>query len=394
MLSSARSIAATDVNQDGARVVSGLSVATSFLPSLSVHWKLSISPFCTWFLSSWLITAYSPTSAWSAISGAMKIRVSFSSRFKRAECSAAPSATSSAVCTPPPVMMAMPTASIRRETSPQFFQNRIPLMLLMVAPRIPGGRSLLDLRRPVKLAVVVVIAVFGGDEAQLAIALQQLGPGLEHLAPFRILRHVDQRSPHLGDFVGGHLRIGHDAQVLVDLGGPQRAISEGLAARVARQYRAVHASGGDLVDPELRGGRLLVAGEHDLDVHLVAQQRVHRQPVAGEGVRRHEGNLLAVQVLQRVDRRILGHHDLRADAGAGGARDDLVADAVALRGEEVVGVLEVVTAALGDGVAFLRRLRQLELERHSALLADVRQDRIPVLSGQRDAALVQDVKRV
>jgi hypothetical protein len=32
--------------------------------------------------------------------------------------------------------MAMPTASIRRETSPQFFQNRIPLMLLMVAPRI------------------------------------------------------------------------------------------------------------------------------------------------------------------------------------------------------------------------------------------------------------------
>ena len=122
------------MNHDGATSVSGLSCATSFLPSLSVHWKLSISPFCTWFFSSWLITAYSPTSAWSAISGAMKVRVSFSSRFRRAECSAAPSATSSAVCTPPPVMIAMPTASIRRETSPQFFQNRIPRMLLSSSP--------------------------------------------------------------------------------------------------------------------------------------------------------------------------------------------------------------------------------------------------------------------
>ena len=139
MLSSARSITARAVNHDGALSVSGLSCATSFLPSLSVHWKLSISPFCTWFFSSWLITAYSPTSAWSAISGAMKVSVSFNSRFRRAECSAAPSATSSAVCTPPPVMMAIPTASMRRETSPQFFQNRIPRMLLIVGSPPPFG---------------------------------------------------------------------------------------------------------------------------------------------------------------------------------------------------------------------------------------------------------------
>ena len=94
MLSSAWSIAAIAVNQPGATSASGLSCARSFLPSLSVHWKLSTSPFCTWFLSSWLITAYSPTSAWSAMRGAMNVSVSFSSRFSRAECSAAPSATS------------------------------------------------------------------------------------------------------------------------------------------------------------------------------------------------------------------------------------------------------------------------------------------------------------
>ena len=125
-------MAATLVNQPGASSVSGLSRATSFLPSLSVHWKLSTSPFFTWLLSNCPITAYSPTSAWSAIRGAMKVSDSFNSRLRRAECSAAPSATSSAVCTPPPVTIAMPTASMRRDTRPQFFQNRIPRALLIV----------------------------------------------------------------------------------------------------------------------------------------------------------------------------------------------------------------------------------------------------------------------
>src|SRR6185503_9642110 len=70
------------------------------------------------------------------------------------------------------------------------------------------------------------------------------------------------------------------------------------------------------------------------------------------------------------------------------------AQPVALRGEEVVGVEEVVAVFLGNGVAFLRGLRQLELERHAALLADVRENRVPVLSRQRDAALVQHVEGV
>jgi hypothetical protein len=72
--------------------VSGLSRAVSLRPSLSVQTKLSTSPFFTWLLRSWLMTAYSPRIAWSAISGAMKVSVSFNSRFRRAECSAAPSA--------------------------------------------------------------------------------------------------------------------------------------------------------------------------------------------------------------------------------------------------------------------------------------------------------------
>src|SRR5688572_1409588 len=195
MLSSARSITARAVNHDGAVSISGLSCATSFLPSLSVHWKLSISPFCTWFLSSWLITAYSPSRAWSAISGAMKVRVSSSSRFRRAEGSAAPSATSSTVCTPPPVTIAMPTASIRRETSPQFFQNLSQRMSFIVASLCPTADvvRLLALSAAIVLAVVVVVAVLGRHKSQLARALQQLGAGLEHLAAFRILDHVDQR---------------------------------------------------------------------------------------------------------------------------------------------------------------------------------------------------------
>jgi len=53
----------------------------------------------------------------------MKASVSFCSRASRAECSAAPSATRRAVWTPPAATIAMPTASIRREISPQFLQN-------------------------------------------------------------------------------------------------------------------------------------------------------------------------------------------------------------------------------------------------------------------------------
>src|SRR5687768_6834122 len=301
MLSSARSITATLVNHVGATSGSGLSCATSLLPSLSVHWKLSISPFCTWFLSSWLITAYSPSSAWSAISGAMKVRVSFSSRLRRAECSAAPSATSRAVCTPPPVMIAMPTASMRRDTSPQSFQNRMRPLLIFPSPVTclsPAG--LLHLRRAVEVAMVVVVAVFGRDEAELAGALQQLGAGLEHLAALGIVDHVDQCRAHRGHLVGGHLGVRHDAQVLIDLGSPQRAVGERLAARIALHDRAVHTRGLHLAHPQLGRRSLLVAGEYHVDLHSGLEQRVHRQPIAREGVRRHEGDVLAVQVVQRL----------------------------------------------------------------------------------------------
>jgi hypothetical protein len=123
MLCSSCSISATRANQPGASSLSGTSCAMRRLPSLSVQVKRSTSPRLTWFFSSWSIAAYSPTSAWSATSGAMNASVSFCSRARRAECSDAPSATSRAVCTPPAAMIAMPTASMRREISPQFFQN-------------------------------------------------------------------------------------------------------------------------------------------------------------------------------------------------------------------------------------------------------------------------------
>ena len=72
---------------------------------------------------------------------------------------------------------------------------------------------------------------------------------------------------------------------------------------------------------------------------------------------------------EALDRRIRRHDDLAADAGAGGPRDHAKAEAVALRREEVVRVEEVVGALFGQRVRFLRRLRELQLERHAALLA-------------------------
>src|ERR1700704_2125548 len=113
----------------------------------------------------------------------MKASVSVCSRTSRAECSAAPSATSRAVCTPPPATIATPTASMRREINPRSFQNRNRRMFFIVlGPCLP--RRLFDLRGPVELAVVVVVAVFGPDETQLAVAFQQIGTGLEYLAAF------------------------------------------------------------------------------------------------------------------------------------------------------------------------------------------------------------------
>jgi hypothetical protein len=80
--------------------------------------------------------------------------------------------------------------------------------------------------------------------------------------------------------------------------------------------------------------------------------------------------------------------------GPAGRAITFPAEAVALRREEVVGVLEVVLARLRDGVAFLRGLGELQLERHAAFLADVREDRVPVLRGQPDGSLVQHVEAV
>src|SRR5688572_18544201 len=117
-------------------------------------------------------------------------------------------------------MMAVPTASMRRDTSPQSFQNRIPRMLFMVPyPRLRGG-GLFNLRGSVELAVVVVIAVRGSHEAEFAGALQELGAGFQHLTTLRMVSHVDECGTHRGHLVRRHHRIGHDAQVLVDLGGP------------------------------------------------------------------------------------------------------------------------------------------------------------------------------
>src|SRR5688572_21371026 len=136
----------------------------------------------------------------------MNVNVSLNSRFRRAECSAAPSATSRAVCTPPPVMIAMPTASMRRDTSPQSFQNRMRPLLIFPSPvtRVLLPRSL-HLRRAVELAIVVVVAILGHHEAELAGALQQLGAGLQDLAALGIVDHVDQRAPDRGHLVRRHL---------------------------------------------------------------------------------------------------------------------------------------------------------------------------------------------
>jgi hypothetical protein len=60
----------------------------------------------------------------------------------------------------------------------------------------------------------------------------------------------------------------------------------------------------------------------------------------------------------------------------------------------VIGVLKVVAVFFRDDVAFLRGLGELELERHAAFLAHVRQNRIPILRGEGDAALVQHVEAV
>src|SRR5438034_1937454 len=157
----------------------------------------------------------------------MKASVSCCSRSRRAECSAAPSAKSSAVCTPPAEMIATPTASIRREINPHSLQKRNALGLFMSAC-LPAscGDGLLDSRRLEKLAVVVVLAIVGRHEPQFAGALQQLRTRLEYMAAFRILRHVDQRGPDPGQFVGGQFGIGHDAEVLKDLRSPERAILE------------------------------------------------------------------------------------------------------------------------------------------------------------------------
>src|ERR1700730_13743935 len=114
----------------------------------------------------------------------MKVSVSFCSRSRPAECSAAPSATSSAVCTPPPATIATPTASMRREINPRFFQNLNTRTLLIVVSSPLSGGGLFDLRGPVELAVVVVVAVLGRDETQLAVGLQQIGARLEYLASF------------------------------------------------------------------------------------------------------------------------------------------------------------------------------------------------------------------
>src|SRR5712671_620009 len=104
----------------------------------------------------------------------MKVSVSFCSRSSRPECSAAPSATSRAVCTPPPATIATPTASMRREINPRFFQNRnTPMFFIVVFTPVPGGR-LFDLGGLVKPAVVVVVAIIGRDEAQLPVAFQQI----------------------------------------------------------------------------------------------------------------------------------------------------------------------------------------------------------------------------
>src|SRR3954468_6285202 len=390
MLCSSCSMAATRANQAGASSLSGVSCATMRLPSLSIQVKRSTSPRLTWFLRSCSIAAYSPTSAWSATSGAIKASVSFCSRPSRAECSAAPSATSSAVCTPPAAMIAMPTASMRRGISPQFFQNWT-MRTLFMAVRL-GSAGLLDLRCAVELAVVVVVAVVRGDEAEVAIALQEVRAGLEDFLPLGVACHANQGGLDRGHLVGRHLRVRHDAQVLVDLRSPQRPVFERLAAGGARHDGAFYPGSRHFVDPELRRRGLLVAGEHDVDVDLRPQKRVEGQPVAGEAVARHEGDLPAVQVLQRLDGRVDRNHDLRADARAGRTGDDFVAKAIALRSEEMVGVQERVRARLGVRIAFLGGLRQLELQRHAALAADVGENRVPVLRGERHRALVQDVE--
>src|ERR1700704_5001699 len=183
----------------------------------------------------------------------MKASVSFCSRSSRAECSAAPSATSSAVCTPPPATIATPTASMRREINPRFFQNRNTRMLFIVFFSPLSRRGLFDLRGPVEPAVVVVVAVLGRDETELAVALQEIGPRLEYLSSCGVPDHVDKRGLDCGRFVRRHLGIGHDAQILVDIRSPEGPVLERFAATVPRHDRAVDASGRDLVDLQLRG---------------------------------------------------------------------------------------------------------------------------------------------
>jgi hypothetical protein len=58
----------------------------------------------------------------------------------------------------------------------------------------------------------------------------------------------------------------------------------------------------------------------------------------------------------------------------------------------MVGVQERVRARLGVRVAFLGGLGELQLQRHAALTADVRENRIPVLRGEGHRALVQNVE--
>src|SRR6185295_927736 len=94
--------------------------------------------------------------------------------------------------------------------------------------------GLLDLRRAVELAVVVVVAVIRGDEAEVTVALQEVGAGLEDLLALGVARHADQGVLDRRHLVGRHLRVRHDAQVLVDLRSPQRPVFERFAAAVAR----------------------------------------------------------------------------------------------------------------------------------------------------------------
>jgi hypothetical protein len=119
------------------------------------------------------------------------------------------------------------------------------------------------------------------------------------------------------------------------LGGPQDAEFLALAHAVAIDQGRVAARLG-LAGEQLGEGGILVAAKDGLDVDVLRQQVGIGHLVADEGLRPGEGHFLALQFLEAGDRRIGRHGDLPLQGRRPPAAEDLPAQLVALRAEQVV----------------------------------------------------------